>query len=218
MRTEIHRDAAPYQRAAFAFMIEEGQVGTAHGVRSVRYPNGGSVQVSKLTDIIEPNDIGHLVEQRLAIRPYCIPATFHVEYPPINEALADEVARTITETAKRLGISEFVEVKRQLRPPMPKELYEGQWEAKRDDGQILGLLIEPEGICVLIDGEKRDAATWSMEGENLVIDLGPERFKGTLEAQGHLAMVVEEKKTVSDEQGHPKTSADRKALTFTRVK
>jgi hypothetical protein len=190
MQVEIHKDALQYERAGFEYVIENGEFGTGRmPYRGPIVQNGRVMAPRTLSGIMEPNGVGPQVEQRL-LKPLSVPATFTIEYPQVSEALAKEVIQAIEESAKRLGLAEFVEVKRSLRPAKPEELYLGQWRAG-GDSRITGLDLEIDdmGARVLFKNGSTSEGKWGLEDKGLVVNLsGPGRLEGNLDAQGRLVV------------------------------
>jgi hypothetical protein len=209
MQAEIHLEEVHQAFYGRELFVEEGKVG-----RSRREPGN---RPSYLNDIIEPNNLARTVESWI-VGPKSVPAVFTISYIRGDEETADKVSQTVMETAKRLGLSEFVQVKRVLRQLKAEEMYLGRWEAKRDDGPVMGIIIEPNRSCVLIEGEEQTRSSWSLDGETLIVNSGPDKVRGTLDPQGCLVIVADGKKTTVDPQGQPVTVAEQKIVTFTRVK
>jgi hypothetical protein len=217
MQTEVHKDAAPHEEASFGLMIDEGEVGTGRGTGVRRLPSGQLVpRQQQLSGIIEPNSIGRQVERWLA-RPVSVPAVFTIEYPSVSETLANEVIQAISDTARRLGLSELVEIKRNLRQAKPEELYMGRWEARRDDGEAITIVLEAHQSCLVIEGEKQIRASWAPNGDGLVVIGESLQLSGAFDSQGHLIINHRERRTV-DAQGEHRTIVEQNPVTFTRVK
>jgi hypothetical protein len=182
MQAEVHLEDGTWRRPGLELFVLEHQVGTERRVR-----NG----LPSLTGIIEPNDIGGYVERWLS-QPQRLPAMLRLDYDPAGETTADRLAQTVAETAQRLGIAQFVKVKRTLHPPEPETLYMGQWEGTVE-GETVRVTITRQSFEVLeiengrITGRK--GGRWSMEGDRIAVSIGNEMLTGTIDEAGTLFLV-----------------------------
>ncbi len=181
MQAEVHLEEVGRGQAHFNLYVENARVG--------EHWDEPQVPGNHLRRIIDPNDLGAYVE-RLIRGPTRIPAVFTIEYVPGDDDAAGRVSHVVMETAKRVGIAEFVQVKSTLHEPTSWDLYTGRWEAD-SAGRVTAIELTLNPIRSVIsyqDGRTNAAGNgWRTEGKTLVIG-APETMEGNLDSQGRLVI------------------------------
>ncbi len=125
---------------------------------------------------------------------------FRIEYDEASAKSAKMVADTARAAAKRLGLTEIVEVTGVLVEPVPEGVFLGRWEAVTQ-GEIKTIQVQPGEICQITMGKGSQAipaganikGTWLPTTKEIVIDIkdaGPKYYvyRGVVNAEGNLVV------------------------------
>ena len=174
MDTEVRPEVLTWTTSGRSpFFVREGKIRTFYPA-PVRRPAGGPNRLS--TGLVAPNDIEQHILWRLLF-PGNVPFKFLIEYDQASAELAKQVADTAKAAAKRLGISELVEVAGTLVEPVPETVFLGRWQTPgKADFQTID--VQPTGVCLLTTGtgsesskaEATVSCPWTLATKEIFID------------------------------------------------
>jgi hypothetical protein len=157
------------------FFVQDGKITTLYPA-IVQAPEGGSERL--VTGFVDPNHLEQSLVWRLTM-PANVPLRFQIEYDEASVRLAKHVADTAKAVAKRLGMSDLVEVTGTLVEAVPERALVGRWQAIRQ-AEMAVIDIQPRGICQVTMGKGTEAikagantsGTWMPAAGKVFIDIG----------------------------------------------
>ncbi len=174
MDTDVRSRLATWVGAGESpFFLQEGKITTVYPA-SVQAPEGGSKLLA--TGFVDPNDLEQSIIWRLTM-PDNVPVRFRIEYDEASARLAKQVADTVRAVAKRLGLSELVEVTPVLTEMAPERAFLGRWQAIRQ-AEMQTIDIQ-RGICQVTMGKGTEtlkagtnsSGTWIPAGKEIYLDI-----------------------------------------------
>lgn len=184
------------------FFIREGTIRTLYP-HPVRRPDRGPEPLT--TGLVEPNDLEQHILWRL-LMPGNVPLTFRIEYDEASASMARQVAETAKAIAKRLDISDVVEVVEALVEPVPETVFLGRWQAITR-GEVKTINVQPTGVCVFEMGDRFVRLTtpkaiksgasvpgrWFLATKEIVMDIKDKRdknyvYRGYLNKEGNFVV------------------------------
>jgi hypothetical protein len=125
---------------------------------------------------------------------------FRIEYDEASAKLAKKVADTAKAAAKRLGLTEIVEVTGVLVEPVPEAVFLGRWEAVTQ-GEMQTIHVLPGEVCQVTMGKGSQAipaganmkGRWLPTTKEIVIDIKDAGqkyyvYRGAVNAEGNLVV------------------------------
>ncbi len=149
------------------FFLQEGKITTVYPA-SVQAPEGGPKLLA--TGFVDPNDLEQSIIWRLTA-PDNVPVRFRIEYDEASAGLAKRVTDTVRAVAKRLGLSELVEVTGVLTEMAPERAFLGRWQAIRQ-AEMQMIDLQPRGICQVMMGKGTETLKAGTNGSGVWIPAG----------------------------------------------
>lgn len=171
------------------FFLRQGQIRTCYPT-AVQRPDGGPRPL--VTGLVNPNELEQHVLWRLT-RAKNVPLTFRIEYDEASALTAKQVAEAAKAVAKRLGISDVVEVVEVLVEPVPEAVFLGRWRAVADT-EIREIELQAGGQSRLTmrtgrTGQTTQPAPWMLTTKEIFIESGPlVTWRGYLNTEGNLVI------------------------------
>lgn len=183
------------------FYLREGRIWTFLP-KPVRRPDGGSRLLS--SGLVDPNDLEQYILWRLT-KPKNLPVTFRIEYDEASSVMAKNVADTVRQVVKRVGLADVVSVTGDLVTPLPESVFLGQWQGM-SNSLIQSIDVQPGGLCQVLVGEGSRAiaagttvaGSWVRTLKEIYVNINdpvqgrrgypPYIYRATVDGEGHLVV------------------------------
>jgi hypothetical protein len=198
MDTDLRLELATWVGSGTStFYLRQGKIITFYPTDGVERPDRGPKLL--VSGVVDPNDLEQSILWRLTM-PMNVPLTFRIEYDEASTKLAKQVADMAKEIAKRLGLSELVQVAGVLVEPVPETVFLGRWEAL-GKGQLQTVDIQSSGVCEVLVGEGSDAikagtrvkGIWLLSTREIYVDVNDKGrdaihyvYRGSIDEAGRL--------------------------------
>ena len=197
MQTDVYLELITFEGSGESpFFLREGKIRTLFPA-AVQRPDGGRRLLT--TGLVDPNDVEQAILWHLTT-PKGGPVQFRIEYDEASAKLAKKVADTAKAAAKRLGLTEIVEVTGVLVEPVPEAVFLGRWEAVTQ-GEMQTIHVLPGEVCQVTMGKGSQAipaganmkGRWLPTTKEIVIDIKDAGqkyyvYRGAVNAEGNLVV------------------------------
>jgi hypothetical protein len=143
---------------------------------------------------VDPNQVDGFVTQWLT-KPDYLPTRFRIVYPASMQELAERMARSVKDAAKRLGVGDFVDVTQSVVEADTEALYLGRWQAiAKGEVQYIDVQRGNRGQFTMSEGSEstgpapKAPGRWSLAGRQIRIDKDPYTYQGFVNAEGNLLL------------------------------
>ena len=199
MQADVRLGRNPFIGSGEApYYLRNGTITTFYPA-SVRQPGGapGELLVNGPVDL---DKLEEHIRWRMTMQSN-LPVTFRIEYDRASIDLARRLTEEIERIAKRLGVTELVDIESIFVNPVPQEAFMGRWQAVTA-GEVQSIDIDPGGKCHVRIGERSPLGSpgevvtcqWYLTSREIVADpkktySGGRRyvFRAHIDEDGNLA-------------------------------
>jgi hypothetical protein len=188
METEVSTKLRTWTGSGVSpFFIREGTIRTLYPHPVIR-PDGGPKPL--VSGLVNPNDLEQHILWRLTL-PKNVPLRYRIEYDEVSALMAKQVTEMTKAVAKRLGITEVVEVAEVLVQPIPKATFLGRWQAIGST-EIQEINFQPQGqsqLTMKSGAKKIVSAPWILATKEIFIEReGNLVYRGYINTEGNLVV------------------------------